>query len=58
MRISQTESYFENPYYRFVENSMLFLLALKQKLLEKAFSCIKKKINPDFAVRFFEGSSL
>ena len=29
MRISQTEGYFENPYYRFLEEPMLFLLALK-----------------------------
>ena len=26
---SQTESYFENPWYRFLEEPMLFLLALK-----------------------------
>ena len=29
MPISQTEGYFENPWYRFLEESMLFLLALK-----------------------------
>ena len=29
MQISQTEDYFENPYYRFLEEPMLFLLALK-----------------------------
>ena len=32
MFISQAESYFENPYYRFLEESMLFLLALKWNL--------------------------
>ena len=32
MLISQTESYFENPYYNFLEESMIFLLALKWKL--------------------------
>ena len=29
MPISQTEGYIENPWYRFLEESMLFLLALK-----------------------------
>ena len=29
MLISQTEDYFENPWYDFLEKSMLFLLALK-----------------------------
>ena len=32
MLISQTEGYFENPWYRFLEEPMLFLLALKCKL--------------------------
>ena len=27
--VSQTEGYFENPWYRFLEESMLFMLALK-----------------------------
>ena len=31
MPISQTEGYFENPEHRFLEESMLFLLALKWK---------------------------
>ena len=29
MPIFQTEGYFENPYYSFLEESMLFLLASK-----------------------------
>ena len=29
MPISQTEGFFENPLYRFLEESMLFLLVLK-----------------------------
>ena len=29
MPFSQTESYFENPYYCFLEELMTFLLALK-----------------------------
>ena len=29
MPISQKEGYFENPLYRFLEEPMLFLLALK-----------------------------
>ena len=32
MPISQTEGYFENPYYRFLEESILFLLDLKWNL--------------------------
>ena len=32
MSISQAEVYFEKPYYRFLEESMLFLLALKWNL--------------------------
>ena len=32
LQISQTEGYFENPYYHFLEEPMLFLLALKCKL--------------------------
>ena len=32
MPIPQTEGYFENPQYRFLEESMLFLLALKWNL--------------------------
>ena len=32
MRISQTESYFENPKYRFLEVPVIFLLALKWNL--------------------------
>ena len=29
MPISKTQGYFENPYYRFLEQTMLFLLAFK-----------------------------
>ena len=32
MPISETEGYFENPYYRFLEEPMLFLLVLKWDL--------------------------
>ena len=32
MRISQTEGYFENPWYRFLEEPMLFPLVLKWNL--------------------------
>ena len=37
MPISQTDSYFENPWYRFLEEPMLFLLALKWKVYKKTF---------------------
>ena len=42
MLISQTVGYFENLYYRFLEESMLFLLVLKRNLLEKAFHSVNK----------------
>ena len=32
MPISQMEGYFENPWYSFLEEPMLFLLASKSKL--------------------------
>ena len=38
MPISQTEGYFENPKYRFLEKPVLFLFTLKWKLYEKASS--------------------
>ena len=50
MPISQTEGYFENPWYRFLEEPMLFPLALKSNLWEKAFFSVKAKANPTFAV--------
>ena len=43
MPISKTEGYLENPWYSFLEEPMLFLLALKWKLLTKAFSNVKTK---------------
>ena len=51
MPISQTEGYFENPWYHFLEEAMLFLLAWKWKLWEKAFSKVKTKTNLSFAVK-------
>ena len=54
MPISQTEGYFKNGYYRFLEEPMLFLLALKWNLLEKAFSSVKTKTNPNFALKLGE----
>ena len=45
MPISQKEGYFENSYYRFLEELMFFLLTLKGSLQEKAFSCVKTKTN-------------
>ena len=32
MLISETEGYFENPKYCFLDETMLFVLALKRKL--------------------------
>ena len=44
--ISQTEGYFENPLYRFLEEPMpmLFLLALKRYLSEKCFPVLRQKL--------------
>ena len=50
MPISQTEGFFENPYYCFLEEPMLFLLAWKWNLKEKAFSSVKTKTNPNVAI--------
>ena len=45
------EGYFENPQQHFLDEPMLFLLALKQNLQEKAFFSVKTKVNPNFAVK-------
>ena len=50
MSISQKEGYFENPWYSFLGETLLFLLVLKQNLQEKAFSSDKTKTKPTFAV--------
>ena len=55
--ISQMESYFENPLYRLLEQPNLFLLSLKWKLWDKAFSCVKTKTNSNFAVKLVERSN-
>ena len=57
MPISETEGYFENPLYRFLVVNIVFLLALKWKLLEKAFSNVKTKTNSSFAVKVTERSN-
>ena len=56
MPISQTEGYFENPWYRFLEEPKFFLLAWKWNLEQKAFFSVKTKTNPNFAVKL-AGSS-
>ena len=52
--ISQTEGYFENPKYRFLEKLKTFLLALTWNLEDKAFSCAMTKTNSDFVVKVLE----
>ena len=47
--ISQTESYFEIPKYRFLENHVLSA-GFKIKPLRKCVSCVKIKTNLNFAV--------
>ena len=54
MPISQTEGYFKNLQYSFLEKPMIFLLALKWNLLEKTFSCVKTKTNSNFTVSLAE----
>ena len=56
MLISSTDSYFQNPYYGFLEEPIFFLLALKRNLDELRFSCVKTKTNSHFAVKFAERS--
>ena len=43
MPIFQTEDYFENPWYCFVEEPILFLLAAELKLLTKRFPVLGQK---------------
>ena len=38
MPVSQTDGYFENPWYGLLEEPLLFLLALKWNLKKKSFS--------------------
>ena len=58
MRISQTEGYFENPWYRFLEEPMLLLLALKWNLCGKAFFCVEAKTNPNIAVKLLKEATV
>ena len=58
MPTSQTEGYFENLYYHFLEEPMFFLLPLKWNLYEKAFSSVKTKTNPNFAVNLLKGATI
>ena len=57
MPISQTEGYFENPWYRLLEEPVLFLLAWKWNFWEKAFSIVKSKDNLNFAVNLLKGAN-
>ena len=52
MPISQTEGDFKNPLYHFLEEPMLFLLAL-----DKMFSYVNTKTNSNFAVKLAERSN-
>ena len=54
MLISQMEGYFENPQARILEESMLFLLALKETSKKKR---VKTKNNLNFAVKPAETSN-
>ena len=54
MPISETEGYFENLSYRFLEITMVFLLALNET--SKAFSSLKTKSNSIFAVKLTKRS--
>ena len=52
------EGYSKNPYYQYLEEHRVFLLALKWNLYEEAFFFVKTKSNSHFAVIFVERSSL
>ena len=52
MPISQTEGYFENPYYRFIKEPMLFLVGFKKK--NKTLCCVKTKTYSNFAAKVTE----
>ena len=54
MLISQIEGYLKNAWYRFLEETMLFLLALEWSLKEIIFSYVKTKTNSNFAVSLAE----
>ena len=41
----------------FLKEPMLFLLALKWNLLDKAFACVKPKTRPNFAVKLLKGAT-
>ena len=46
MPISQTECYFKNPWYRFLEEPIYAVsISFKMKPLKKAFSFVKTKAN-------------
>ena len=47
------EKNFEKLEYRFLENLMLFHLTFKRNLYEEAFSDVKTKTMPHFAVKVF-----
>ena len=54
MPISQTKSYFKNPYYPFLEEAMLLLLNLKWNRSKKSFTCVKAQTNSNFAINLAE----
>ena len=53
MPIPQTEGYFENSKCRFLEQPMLFLLALNENS-KKEFLNVKTKTNSSFAIKITE----
>ena len=60
MPISQTEGYFENPYYSFLEEPILFrwLWLENETFKKKRFAVLRqKKTNPNFGVKLAERSS-
>ena len=54
---SEVEDFLKNPYYDFLEEPTLFLLALKLNFCEKEFSYVKTKINSNFALELAERSN-
>ena len=55
MPISQTECYFKNPWYRFLEEPIYAVsISFKMKPLKKAFSFVKTKANWNCPVNLAE----
>ena len=53
MPISQTEGYFKNPLYHFLEESMLFLLLENENPKKKHFGMLRQKLLKEATIHFY-----